>query len=258
MTVSLTKNILMTKPVTNILPREEPVKAEKLLSKFQVSIEEVVNFGTHLLNWDIERTNGGDENLPIAMIFRHIVELTDSISILVGKSAIDASKPLLRSALESYLNLKYMLAEDSKSRALAFLVCNYHKELKFLEKLDPNNKADYGQLQTKIKNEQTLQFEFELPHISGSVNRIAQLEKLLSLPIYQDAENEYQRLRSQMKNPEWYRFWNGPARIEALADSVGHSMLYELLYRNWSGAIHGTDVIAGKLMGNPNGNVEIV
>src|SRR5690349_8409285 len=99
----------MTLPVLEILPRDKRGPAEiELLSKFSILIDEFINFGTHVLKWELETAKGGDENIPISMMFRHLLELGDSISILVKNSSIDPCKLQLRGILEALLGLEYI------------------------------------------------------------------------------------------------------------------------------------------------------
>jgi hypothetical protein len=79
------------------------------------------------------------------------------------------------------------------------------------------------------------------------------------LPLYQQAETEYQRLVTQgEKNPAWYQLFNGPNNIDELAKRLNLSSLYEVLYREWSGPTHGTDIIHGKIFPNATSTVDFV
>ena len=90
------KIVNMTKPVNQILPREIDPGVEQLLLKFSTLIDEFVNFGTQVFKWVIEESRGTDEQMPLLMFFRDMLEKADSISILVRNSSIDPSKVLLR------------------------------------------------------------------------------------------------------------------------------------------------------------------
>src|SRR5882757_387006 len=112
-------------PVDEIIPRESDV--QDTLNKFAQGIDDAVNFGSHILNWDTQANNkGGDHNLAIALQFRHFLELIDANSILVRNSSIDPGKLILRGMLETYFGLEYMLEKDPIDRAMAFLVCHAH------------------------------------------------------------------------------------------------------------------------------------
>jgi hypothetical protein len=110
----------MTEPIRDILPRNEhQPELDELLLQFSNGIDEVVNFGTHILKWEVNEATGRDENIPVAMMLRHTLELTDSLSILGRHSSIDPCKPILRSILETLFGLEYILENDTRNRALA-------------------------------------------------------------------------------------------------------------------------------------------
>jgi hypothetical protein len=74
----------------------------KTLGRFADLIQETVNFGTHVLEWELGSAPGGDETAPITLSLRHILELLDSVSINIRNACVDPCKLLLRGALESF------------------------------------------------------------------------------------------------------------------------------------------------------------
>jgi hypothetical protein len=250
--------MIMTEPIEEIHPRQEDPEIEKLLIEFSKGIEEVVNFGTHVLKWEVTEATGTDENIPVAMMLRHFLEMMDAVSILVRKSSIDPCKPLLRGILETFFGLEYILEADTKNRALAFLIWHYHKDLKLSKKLTPGEQS-YNQLKSKLNQDKTLSGQSNPPSIPGLDKHILNLEKLISLPLYDEVEKEYQSLiASGRKNPAWHQLFNGPENIEQLANHLKRQGLYEVLYRSWSGPTHGTDIITSKLSQSAEGHAEIV
>lgn len=240
------------------IPREiESKELENILNAFEGGLNKVVDFGGNLVKWDIEVAKGGDDNLPIILSLRHFIELIDSVSILVKKSSIDPCKLILRGALETYFSLEYLLEKNTPQRSMAFLVWHTHKKLKTYYRLD-NSKQESKSLANAIRNDKLLS-DFQLPAIPDIQNAIDNLQSLLKEPHYLEGEAEYQRLRaSGEKNPTWYRLFDGPKKIEDLAKYLNLSSLYEMLYRDWSGPTHGTDIIQGKIFGNDANSVDIV
>lgn len=248
----------MTEPIFEIHPRKEKPEIEALLLEFSQGIDEVVNFGTHILKWDIEESTGVEENIPITMMLRHFLEMTDAISILVKNSSIDPCKPLLRGILETFLGLEYILERDTKNRALGFLIWHSHKNLKLSKKFTPGEKSN-NLFMSKLKKDKILKGEMTPLDLPGFEEHILELDELISLPIYATAEREYQSFISQRKKePAWFQLFNGPANIEQLANHLNRQALYEIPYRNWSGPTHGTDILTNKLSQSTDGNIEIV
>lgn len=246
-----------TEPIKGVIPRElEPGIAE-LLDNFSKGIEETVNFGSHILNWDAKITRGGDENFPPALLFRHFLELLDSVSILVRNSSIDPCKLVLRGALEVYFSLEYIFEKDTEDRSMAFLVWHNHKNIKRHKSFDPNE--EQGKQMQSSFNKDKLISGINLKSDPKLQLHINKLERLLKTPKYQKGEAEYQRLKNGgEKNPPWYRLFNGPKNVEELAARLKLAGLYEMFYRYWSGPTHGTDVIQGKAFDNPLGGTNII
>lgn len=245
-------------PFDHFIPRQiDDKELEKILNAFSWGLDKVVDFGSNLVKWDIETARGHDDNLPITLSLRHFLDLIDGTSILIKKASADPAKLLLRGALETYFGLEYLFEKDTQQRCMAFLVWHAHKKLKTYKRLD-NSTQQGKQLEQAIKKDQLLT-DFSLPTIPGLADAINNLESLLRLPLYQQAETEYQRLVTQgEKNPAWYQLFNGPDNICELAKRLNLSSLYEVLYREWSGPTHGTDIIQGKILPNATKTVDFV
>ncbi|MBG7613047.1 hypothetical protein IU405_12390 [Polaribacter sp. BAL334] len=244
----------MFKSIDDILPRtQNDVKSE--LEKLSATIDNAVDFGTHLLKWQADKMQSGDHHLVPILFFRNILELTDAISILIKNSSIDPTKILLRSLLENSFGLEYLLEKDQENRSLSNNVWIAHKDLKFIEKL--NLKSQIGkQFSNEIKKD-----KFVKEIISDET--LIELDKknsieLLELPIYKKIEEEYQRTKKIIKNPKWYSLFNGPTDIEQLAKRLNHYTLYEIVYRKLSDNVHATDLIKNKLVQGKNGQTDII
>lgn len=232
------------------------MKLLKLLENLSKAIDEFVNFGTHILKWLTEEQKGGDELLPLIMLLRHYIEIVDSISNLVKVSSIDPCKILLRAALETSFNINYLLESNTHNRAMAFLVWHSHKMINTYKKLDFESEEG-KKLQKAMDFDKSL--SYSTPDDSIIKSTINSYQSLLSKPEYALAEESYQSLlRKKEKNPSWHRLFDGPKNIEELARYLNSSGTYETLYRHWSGPVHGTDIIQGKLLASDNGSPEIV
>lgn len=252
-------NKKMDKPITNLLPREiDSIDLKHYLDYLSNGIEKIVNFGTHLIDWYIENTNNehGDKHLPTLLFLRNFVELVDSSTILIRKSSIDPCKVILRSILETYFNLEYLLKENSEQRAYCFLGWHSMQKLKFYRKLD-KKKQEGKQLASQIKKDKTSQ-NFEFGNIPFLEEAIKNLESLFNKEEYVPIMQELNRLKQNgEKNPIWYRLFNGPRNIVELANEIKLSGLYELLYRFWSDSSHGVDILDGKIIRNNEDGIDI-
>lgn len=248
----------MTDPVKEVIPRDIPENIISTLDLFADTLEEFVNFGSHILAWDDNPITKGEENIAPTMLFRHFLDLIDSISVLARKSCGDTSKLLIRGALEAMLGIEYLFEKNTFDRALAFLVIDTINQIKTLKKL--NSKTKEGkELNKIIEDESIIMGGFKLNPELDLDDEIVRKESVLSQPKFQNAMNEYNQLKSKKeKNPKWYRLFDGPKNIEELAMRLKRRSIYELLYRKWSGPVHGSDIFLGRLVPNEEKGVDIV
>jgi hypothetical protein len=239
----------MYKAIDDILPRDQAeVKTE--LEKLSSSIENVVDFGTHLLKWQADRRLSGDDVIVPILFLRNILEIGDAISILIKNSSIDPVKPLLRTLMENSFGLEYLLEKDKKNRALAYNVWITHKDLKFIEKLNVSTQVG-KQFSSEIKKDKYVnklksdKYNFD----AGKQNA----KELLKLPYYIPIEKEYQRTNKVKSNPMWYSLFDGPKNIEQLAKKLNHHTSYEVIYRMLSDSVHANNNSKNKLIPNADG-----
>jgi hypothetical protein len=235
----------MTKPADGFIPRGLDPEVAAILAQFALGLEELVNFGSVLIGWDLEREDNSDEHLPALLFLRNFLEEIDAISIMVRHGAIDPCKNLTRTALENLFSLEYMLETDSTNRALAFLVWNTVTNNKLLRKADGKSEA-YKDLLAKYRKDKLLKntSPLQLP-IADAM--ILTGERLLGLPKFVSVKAEYDQVAAKKSNPPWYMLFGGPSSMADLAGRVGLPAIYEVLYRGWSQSIHGNDMIQGKI-----------
>jgi len=247
----------MTIPVKEVIPREIPANIIPTLNGFSDLLDEFVNFGSNIMDWDKSPATNGAENVAPTMLFRHFLDLIDSISILSRNSCGDTAKLLVRGALETFFGIQYLFAGNTHNKAMAFLYVETLKEIKTLKKM--NITTPEGQAFKKILDDENMLSGYSVNPAINLNNAIQAKENLLLCPEFSVAHDEYQQLQNKkVKNPAWYRFFNGPSNIMELAASLKQLTMYELLYRKWSGAVHGSDIFLGKLSTDPEGGVEIV
>ncbi|MDT0555266.1 DUF5677 domain-containing protein [Constantimarinum sp. W242] len=107
------------KPLDDLLPLERDPYLIKVQNHFSDLLNQVIYYGTNIVELDTKvKREGKDNNVP-TLFLRNILEISDSISILIRNSSIEPSKILLRSLIENSLSLAYMLEKNEKQRALS-------------------------------------------------------------------------------------------------------------------------------------------
>jgi len=230
-------------PNEDFIPRNIPPEIQKILNQYSSVLEELVNYASVAAIWCTEEVQ--DEKLtPLHFSFRHIFELIDAISVLVKYSCIVPCNILLRSVLECALSIKYILEEDTEKRLKAFMTCTWHQDINNLRKMNPDDEM-HDQFLAKKQRDKFMR-DVALPEIPTEevIENIEKLKDLLNSPEYIESENEYKRLkRASGRKPRWYSMHEGLASIEKLADHFELPLEYEFRYREWSGLIHGFDII---------------
>jgi hypothetical protein len=250
-----------TEPIKNLLTRKiEKSELEKLLSEFASGIEEAVNFGTNMIPWCFEKDTRFIDSVPPILMLRNIIELGDTISILVKNSSIEPCKIILRTLLESCLGFEYLLEKDTKKRSMAFMVCYYYNEIKKEKKGEPS--LPEGEKFQKLLEKDIYLKNMKLESDPNRINIIDNLQQVLKKPEFLDAVNEYSQFikNSKKKNkkpkkPVWYALYSGPQNMQKLAELLNHDAIYEILYRSWSESTHGVNIIEGKVF--PDGIIQL-
>lgn len=240
--------------VDNILPREN--NQQLMLDNVSKLIDEAIDFGTNLQKWQLEKNSNSDENIVAILFFRNILSVADGISVLIKNSSIDNTKSLVRVLMESVFSLEYLLQENTKNRALSYFVWNAHRDLKFLEQLNPNTESG-KQFKAKIAKDRFVkdtEFKEHPEFVAGKRNA----EELLKLPDYIPVEEEYQRTCAKKKNPNWFTLYDGPADFEQLSSKINLDGFYQLHYRSYSRNIHSTNVHKDVFFPNENGTQDII
>lgn len=237
---------MIVQPVNEVLPRVADKELQKILDEFSRTIDEAVNFGTHLLLWDAEtKREGKDNNIP-TLFFRNIIEIADSISILIKHSSIDPATILFRSFLENNYSLLYMIDEKEKQRALAFMVWRAIKDLKYYNQFISNNQTS-KELKAKIKKD-NLNLNIEQFFDRQDIKDVIDAKNvLLNKPEFKPIHKEYLRTCEKLntKNPKWYSLFNGPRNFEGLASHLSKTTVYEFQYRKYSENVHITGIQKG-------------
>ena len=235
-----------TKPIDDVLPRIADEYLQNILDDFSKTIDEVVNFGTHIILWDIEhKREGKDNNIP-TLFLRNILELADSISVLTKNSLIDPAKIQIRALLENHFGLLYILQKDERQRALSFMVWRAKKDLKYYKQFVSANPSSKEFKAKILKDEMNIDITkfFDSPDI---IKAIEAKVTLLNKPEFKEVHKEYMRTSKKLntKNPSWYSLYDGPNNFQEMSNRLKKTIAYEFQYRKYSENVHVTGVQKG-------------
>lgn len=227
---------------------EEDENLQELLEELASGLTELVNFGTHVFGWCYEETQKpmyDDEVAPLMLQFRHLLEMTDAVQVLVAGGVVHPAKLQLRSALEAVLGMKYIIDGSLEKRSHAFLVCHLHKKKKFYQRM--NRDTQLGKQFASAFDDDDLESisieeDIDLEEAKESTEEILKSER------YKHAEEAYQRRRERSSGSiTWYELYGGPETIEQLAQEVNMEDFYKVFYRHWSKYSHAENLLQGGL-----------
>ena len=230
----------------------------KLLGEFADLIENVSRFAGQVFIW-LDDIKPLEQHLaPTLTLYRHAVELLDAIAGLVRRSSTDPAMILLRSLLESLLQLKYLLEDDQENRGMAFLVCHVHRKMDLHRRADENTQI--GKIvRERLKADKVLS-QVNLQPMRDLAESVQKLEEVVEQEPYVAAEKEYQRVQQERRRgvQSWYQLFDGPNDLFKLAEHLEYAGTYEIFYRQWSEKVHGSDVLSSSLSGDGAGKADIV
>lgn len=219
-----------TQPFKQILNRNmSEVLLRPIIEVASPALQEAVNYATNAY----ERCRASEkgtlkEAVPVLASYLHVIQMTDSIEVLISNGCASPAHLLLRSSFEGKLSIEYILEKESAKRAMAWLV----KEI--LDMIE-----SYGKF-VSISDQPDSQLQPPPSDMIEEINRqINNLRATLNRPDYADIYSEYQNLkRRSRRTPEWYSLFSGPRNLRELSEHLDQVPEYEVLYRSWSRLSH--------------------
>lgn len=229
-----------TEPLQSILYRDlSKAQAGPVIELASAVLQELVNFASNaLVRCATSKKGQENEDLAVLSLYRHIMEMTDGVEVLISQSSVMPAVPLIRSSFEALISMEYVLEDDAQyvTRSLAWLVDYLHQRLHQHKLLDPSTPS--GQEFRRALNQDKTVSKIPLPPQPNVSQAIANLQKLLAKPRLAAIDKDLMQLRGQAK---WYRLYGGPNNIKDLAHLVGRGAQYDYLYRYWSRVSHAHD-----------------
>ena len=220
-----------TTPPSLLLDRDLSKAAlQKQIEVADPLLHEVVNFGVAVLARCRVGLKGGEHNLGILLPLHHLLAMVDAVHVQLLAGAPAPARLQLRSSFESVLTIEYILKHDAERRAFAYLTAWAQSQITKLRAVKRHTRL--GAKASEIDE------------------RIADLQRHLGHPGWMDASVALKDLKKvKGRTPAWYSLCDGPSNLAELAEHLDHLDEYDILYREWSGLTHASDlgpqIIAG-------------
>jgi len=127
---------------------------KKRLADFAQLLSDFVKKASKMLFTELGKKRIPKNKLVAFFLFRHAIEASEAISELTKSGCINSCKPLLRTLMESYLQLKFLLQEQEERKSLQFLYHYfYSKKIDFKKLVETQEDNSYFK---KLKHDKYL------------------------------------------------------------------------------------------------------
>ena len=229
-----------TEPLDSILYRElSKAQARPDIELASGVLQELVNYASNALVRCATSAKGEEnEDLAVLSLYRHIMEMTDGVEVLISESCVTPAVPLIRSSFEAVVSMEYILQDDAQyvARSLAWLVDYVHQRLDLYQLVDRSTTRGQEYHRT-LSQDKTVQTIPALPQEEVS-QAIGNLQDLLAKPQFAGIDKDFAQLKGQKA---WCRLYGGPKNLRELAHRVRRGAQYDFLYRNWCRVSHAHD-----------------
>lgn len=227
-----------TDPIPGMLDRADAIRgARELIELACPLLQEIVNQGTHIhRRCESSASDESDIHLPAITLFRHSVELTDAIEVLLRASCVTPAIPLLRSCFEASLELGYLVQSDFRQRSLSWIYCHTRDRIRDQRRYEPGTDRSAEFLR---RWEAEFGGSLEIPPEAGDGSEY--LEAFLQSERFQPIAAAYESVNR--RRPPWFQLFDGPGDRRRLAELLGRRTEYDVFYRRWSTYAHGRTYI---------------
>ena len=212
----------------SILDRELPHRA----GGWGPAVEQVaeilrcgVDLATRVICWFAE-VDPAPPGAAVALgLFRSLADRADSISSLVPEGQVESSRVLVRSMIDCYFQLAFLLTGDPAKKALWFRHARLEKQRRW---------------HIQMLSEPNRRVELDADHAAA----IAELDRALANAPFAEVQSDFTSANGRGRHaPDWYSYAGGPRSMRALARQVNRPDMYEHAYRFYSESVHAGDAI---------------
>lgn len=220
------------------------VETEKSLDQ----LGDMVIFVENLIEECLEQIDGDIPNnivIPI-LIHRHLLQKTDSIHANIDVGTEDAAKAIMRTLIENFIYLSYILHSDTDEKSRAYYLSWYKSQKTELQKFKPDHRKS-PVIKTFIGED----FEEQFPNEKVQYE-IDLIEKKINASWLKNINKKWNKTQKKSRKPfiAWHSLF-GHDSIRQVAVSVGLEAEYETLYSIYSKETHSMNAI--QLLENRDG-----
>jgi hypothetical protein len=207
-------------------------------------IKQSVCAGTYILDHLLRNPPGKGPHLAPIMLYRHAIDIGDSICTLLRFGSANTANILLRSLFETSLNLGFILenAQFHEDRASCYRAFRQIQRLKIHKRYDPATPE--GVAFHRILDEDPRLNAAVFPRRDLSKER-TEIERLLNGTEYKPFWDRYKAMKPKPR--QWYTLYSGVENLRDLTKLIRRESEYALFYNQTSEIAHASDVWSGVL-----------
>ena len=234
------------KPHEKIYGREDAEAFVKAHFREQINmLQDMVHYGTNLVPRCFSSSNKEIQDTIIcAGLLKHVVGMLDGITVLLRQGAVFPSELLLRSLFEGRLAIQWMLAKDTRTRALQYHVWHQREQLTWT-RVAIKGTDESKILDNAFKSDMKGQFApMWVEREKMAREQEKKIMALLNCPDLKPVNDEFDQLRKGKKHDvNWYTAFNGPKSIKKMCDELNLPGDYNIFYSSASGVAHATTLL---------------
>ncbi len=208
---------------------------------------------THKIVFTTGAFPGASARGTLELLFRNFIEHVDAVQVLANRGCSLGMIPSMRTILETYLSIRYILQDNSDNRAIAYQIGHFRNTIK-------SNKRFVAGTDERSKFVSSLKeddFWKSAPPLSGealiSANKqIESFNMAMLSPEYAPINAEWNRTVSlktkngknkKYQSVQWFNLFDGPANIRELTKAVVDVSFYEIFYKMMCETTHAADAM---------------
>ncbi|RPH80566.1 MAG: hypothetical protein EHM80_04860, partial [Nitrospiraceae bacterium] len=200
--------------------------------------------GTHILHHLLTNPPGKGFHLVPLMLYRHVLDLGDSIGTLFRFGSANSAAVLVRALFETSIGLEFLLENNNfhEDRASCYEAFRRIKRLESLIRYDPATPKGAA-LHAILDNDPKLR---DTKFLRQDLSKERQaVEEMLNGERFKSYWEKYKAAKSKSKPKDWYGLCSTANGLRALAKQIGRESEHVLLYKMLSEVAHASDVMSG-------------
>lgn len=204
-------------------------------------ISQSVHAGTYILDHLLRTPPGNSSHLAPLMLYRHSLEIGDSIAKLLRFGSSSTASILIRSLFETSLGLEFILEKNTfhEDRASCYQAFHQIERHKNFTRYDPSTQE--GKELHRILNDDKKLEGTAFPRKDLSKERQI-IDETLTSSSFKPFWDKFKSAKHKPKH--WYSLCSSAPDIRSLARLIERESEYVLLYKMLSESAHAADVLS--------------